>query len=200
MCFITYTSQGTWWAGATGNEGGVGYVRRKFNDSTLYPWESKLGHPLMRYAEILLTYAEAKVELGEVDASVLNAINTVRARAGQPNVSTSNVDQLREIIRRERVVEFAGEGLRLIDLRRWGIYGTANSIPVVGAALDPTDPPPTPTFNTDGIPEYSAASILKRINTRNQTRTNEKPKYKLWPIPQGEIDKNKNIDQNPDWQ
>jgi hypothetical protein len=88
----------------------------------------------MRYADILLMYAEAKTELGEVDATVTRAINDVRARAGQPAITSTSQGELRQLIRRERVAEFAGEGLRLFDLRRWGIYEKANSFPVVGAS------------------------------------------------------------------
>ncbi|NBY25031.1 MAG: RagB/SusD family nutrient uptake outer membrane protein [Chitinophagaceae bacterium] len=189
-----------WFAGATGNNGGVGYVWRKYVDSTQYSWETKTGYINMRYAEILLTNAEAKIELGETDASVLSAINAVRARAGQPAVTGGSAAELRELVRRERAVEFAGEGLRLIDLRRWDLYATANSMPVVGVSLNPADPAETPTFNASGLPVYSAASIAKRLKTRVQTRVNTNAKYKLWPIPQGEIDKNKNIVQNPGWQ
>lgn len=189
-----------WFAGATGSSGGVGYVWRKYVDSTQYSWESKTGYINMRYAEILLTYAEAKVELGEVDGTVWNAINAVRARAGMPAVTTTSTTQLREIIRRERAVEFAGEGLRLIDLRRWDLYNTAMTMPVIGVSLNPADPAETPSFSADGLPVYSAASITKRLKTRAQTRVNTNARYKLWPIPQGEIDKNKNITQNPGWQ
>lgn len=189
-----------WFAGATGSSGGVGYVWRKYVDSTQYSWETKTGYINMRYAEVLLTYAEAKVELGEVDATVWNAINAVRARAGMPAVTTTSTTALREIIRRERAVEFAGEGLRLIDLRRWDLYNTAMTMPVIGVSLNPADPAETPSFSADGLPVYSAASITKRLKTRAQTRVNTNARYKLWPIPQGEIDKNKNIIQNPGWQ
>jgi hypothetical protein len=189
-----------WFAGATGSSGGVGYVWRKYVDSTQYSWETKTGYINMRYAEILLTYAEAKIELGETDASVLNAINAVRARAGQPTVTGGSADELRELVRRERAVEFAGEGLRLIDLRRWDLYGVANTMPVVGVSLNPADPAERASFDANGLPVYSAASVLKRLKTRAQTRVNTNSRYKLWPIPQGEIDKNKNITQNPGWQ
>jgi len=189
-----------WQVSATGNIGGVGYVWRKYIDSTQYCWETKTGYINMRYAEILLTYAEAKIELGEIDGTVWNAINAVRARAGMPAITTANAAELREIVRRERAVEFAGEGLRLIDLRRWDLYNKAMTMPVVGVSLNPADPAETPSFNADGLPVYSAASIAKRLKTRAQTRVNTNTRYKLWPIPQGEIDKNKNIIQNPGWQ
>jgi hypothetical protein len=187
-----------WQVSATGNIGGVGYVWNKYNDSTQYTFESKVGFILMRYAEILLTYAEAKIELGEIDGTVTGAINTVRARAGQPATALTSQSDLRTLIRRERAVEFASEGLRLFDLRRWDIYGKANSVPIVGLSLDPAVPAARPVFDADNVPNY-ASSINQRIRFRGQTRANTNAKYKLWPIPQFEIDNNPGITQNTGW-
>lgn len=187
-----------WQVSATGSIGGVGYVWNKYNDTTQYTFESKVGFILMRYADILLTYAEAKIELNEIDGTVTGAINAVRARAGQPATLLVSQTALRTLLRRERAVELAGEGHRLFDLRRWDIYGKANSFNVVGAALDPTVPPAIPTFDADNIPDYSA-SINQRIRFRAQTRVNTNVKYKLWPIPQSEIDNNPNLTQNAGW-
>lgn len=187
-----------WQVSATGNIGGVGYVWNKYNDSTQYTFESKVGYILLRYADILLMYAEAKIELNEIDASVLTAINAVRTRAGQPAVLINTQAALRTQVRRERAVEFAGEGLRLFDLRRWDIYGKANSGPVVGISLDPAVPAARPVFDADNIPDYSA-SITQRIRFRNQVRNNANAKYKLWPIPQPEIDNNPGLIQNAGW-
>jgi len=188
-----------WFAGATGSSGGVGYVWRKYVDSTQYSWETKTGYILMRYAEILLTYAEAKIELNQIDGTVLNAINLVRARAGQPPVTLGSQTQMRQIVRRERAVEFAGEGLRLFDIRRWDLVPAAMNGPVVGVSLNPADPAAIPVFDVNDIPDYSA-SVAKRLKTRNQTRQNT-TKHKLWPILQGEIDKNTNLlPNNPGWQ
>jgi len=187
-----------WQVSATGNIGGVGYVWRKYIDSTQYIWETKTGYILMRYADVLLMYAEAKIELNEIDATVLTAINQVRGRVGQPAVTSTNQSELRQLIRRERVVEFGGEGQRLFDLRRWDIYGTANSGPVVGYALNPLVAPANPTFDANEVPNYSS-SINQRIRFRNQVRNNANAKYKRWPIPQFEVDANKAIIQNPGW-
>ena len=152
----------------------------------------------MRYADILLCYAEAKIELNQIDATVVNAINLVRARAGQPAIIAGSQAQMRQIVRRERGVEFGGEGLRLFDLQRWDLYGIANSGPVVGAALDPLVPPANPVFDANDIPNYTT-SINQRIKFRNQVRANASAKYKLWPIPQSEIDINPNLKQNTGW-
>ncbi len=180
-----------WFAGATGSSGGVGYIWRKYIDSTQYSWETKTGYILMRYADILLNYAEAKIELNQIDATVTGAINLVRARAGQPAIVAGTQAQMRQIVRRERAVEFAGEGLRLYDLRRWDLVVPAMNGPVVGASKDPAIVPATPTFSSDDIPDYSG-SLSRRIATRAQNRSNT-AKHKLWPIPQGEIDKNPNL-------
>jgi len=188
-----------WQVGAAGGRGGVGYIWRKYVDSTQIHQLTKTGYILMRYADILLMYAEAKIELNQIDASVVTAMNLVRTRAGQPAVAAGSQAQMRQIVRRERAVEFAGEGLRLFDLRRWGIYEKANSGPVVGAAFDPLVAPANPVFDANDIPDYTA-SITQRIRFRNQVRNNNNAKYKLWPIPQFEIDVNPNgIKQNPLW-
>ncbi len=188
-----------WFAGATGSSGGVGYVWRKYVDSTQYSWETKTGYVTMRYADILLMYAEAKIELNQIDATVTGAMNLVRARAGQPNVTANDQTTLRQIVRRERVVEFAGEGLRLFDLRRWDIYEKAVSGPVIGVSLDPLAPAANPVFDANEIPDYTT-SVPQRLKTRNQTRNSSNAKYKLWPIPQFEIDVNPNgIKQNNGW-
>lgn len=83
---------------------------------------------IMRYADVLLMYAEAKIELGEIDDTVLDAINQVRARAygvnvastgDYPAVTTMDQAELRRIVRLERRMEFAKEGRRYMDLIRW---------------------------------------------------------------------------------
>jgi starch-binding outer membrane protein, SusD/RagB family len=188
--WVGNTGGGIQWAvGAAGSRGGVGYVWRKYVDSTQIHQLTKTGYILMRYADILLMYAEAKIEANELDATVLTAINLVRNRAGQPSITLGTQAAMRQIVRRERAVEFAGEGLRLFDLRRWDIYGAANSGPVVGAALDLAVTPATPTFDINDIPDYTS-SINQRIRFRAQTRSNTDSKFKLWPIPQFEIDVN----------
>ena len=87
----------------------------------------------MRYAEVLLSYAEAKIELNQMDQSVYNAINAVRQRAGMPVISADmlcNKQKMRQLVRRERKVEFADEGLYFVDVRRWGIGDILNDQPV----------------------------------------------------------------------
>jgi hypothetical protein len=74
----------------------------------------------MRYAEVLLNYAEAENEANG-PANAYAAINQVRARVGMPALPTGLTQaQMRDRIRHERRVELALEGFRYFDLRRWG--------------------------------------------------------------------------------
>jgi starch-binding outer membrane protein, SusD/RagB family len=201
--FVT-SSNSVWQFGSTGAVGGVGYIWRKYTDPAQYQWELKTGYIVMRYAEILLMYAEAQLEQGITDATVVNNINAVKIRSGQPATTATTQAKLRQQVRRERAVEFAIEGLRLFDIRRWGIVLDVMNTQIVGAAKNPTIVPENPTFGPTGsvqdlndIPNYSA-SVSKRISSRNEIRVNT-AKHLLWPIPQGERDKNPKLTQNSNW-
>ncbi len=75
---------------------------------------------LMRYADVLMMYAEAQNEAVGPDASVYDAVNKVRARAGMPDFPAGlSQAQMREEIRHERKIEFVLEGNRYYDLLRW---------------------------------------------------------------------------------
>ena len=85
---------------------------------------------IIRYADVLLMYAEAKIEMDDIDDSVLEAINRVRSRAysttfdnttAYPAVTATDRLELRKILRTERRMEFANEGLRYSDIIRWKI-------------------------------------------------------------------------------
>jgi hypothetical protein len=168
---------------------------------------------IVRYAEMLLTYAEAKIELNEIDPTVLDAINQVRARAYgvdvsattlYPAITTTDQQQLRSIVRRERRVEFANEGLRYMDLMRWKVIGKALTRPAVGL-VDPANQdrskwpfPGVLPIDADGIPDFSAeisAGEVKVLALRSFDTTRQ---Y-LWPIPAVELRVNPNITQNPNY-
>lgn len=98
------------------------YWVRKFSDKELGPVEySELtkcpAWVRMRYAEVLLNYAEACIELGE-DAEARKYINMIRERAGMPTLNESGA-ALKERYRNERRVELAFEEQRFFDVRRW---------------------------------------------------------------------------------
>ncbi|MFD1816537.1 Starch-binding associating with outer membrane [Pseudarcicella hirudinis] len=77
---------------------------------------------IMRYADVLLMYAEAENEANGPSAKVYDAINQVRQRVGMPDIQPALTQTaMREAIRNERVLELAMEGDRIFDLNRWGI-------------------------------------------------------------------------------
>jgi len=142
---------------------------------------------LIRYAEVLLTYAEAKIEANDIDASVYDAINQIRQRTGvnQPAVTPADYAtqaDLRTLVRRERHVEFAVEPQRLFDIRRWktaeivmpgNAYGILNN-------FDPTRS------------DYGQHILV-------ESRNFDPARDYLWAIPQNELDLNKNLTQNTSW-
>ncbi|MBS1575170.1 MAG: RagB/SusD family nutrient uptake outer membrane protein [Bacteroidetes bacterium] len=110
----------------------TGYSQKKYLDFKLLPFDrSKI--PLtdaniihIRYADVLLMYAEAKNEESGPDATIYSALNQIRSRAGvnMPPVDEATyntMDKLRDFIRHERRVELALEGHRYFDLKRWGL-------------------------------------------------------------------------------
>jgi len=187
---------------------GAGYIWAKYSKETSENISSaSVDVPIMRYAEVLLNYAEAKIELNELDQSVYDAINQVRNRAGMPNVSNDrigNQNKMRQLIRRERKVEFALEGLHLIDMRRWGIGDLENGQPSYGLpktdvryeGLSATDIPNFKTSersNLNDIPNYDA--YKDKLKVRDVNRFWDK-KFELWPIPQQERNRDSNLTQN----
>lgn len=104
----------------------TGYNFRKLVDPSFYLLniDSHSNAILIRYAEILLIYAEAQNEAFGPDAKIYDALDEIRTRAGMPLVNRTKYaskDALREFIRAERRVELALEGQRLMDIRRWKI-------------------------------------------------------------------------------
>jgi hypothetical protein len=136
--------------------------------SDLKAGQSETNYIILRYADVLLMYAEAKNEAAGPDATVFTALNAVRERAGMPDISAGlTQDSLRTVIRHERRVEFAGEGMYYNDIRRWK---TAEQ--VLGQAI----------YKYDG----------SKLETRKFDATRD---Y-WWPIPQAERDLNPNLEQN----
>jgi hypothetical protein len=130
--------------------------------------QSYTNYIVIRYADVLLWYAEAENEYAGPDASVYDAVNQVRARAGMPGIPDGlSKDSMRQVIRLERRIEFAGEGYYYNDIRRWK---TAEDL--MNAKI----------YAWDG----------KAIETRKFDPARD---Y-WWPIPQTELDLNPNLKQN----
>ena len=151
----------------------VGYYPvKKWLDPTLvdpdYGSKGDNDFVLLRYADILLMYAEAQNEVSGPDLNAYNAINSVRARVNMPGLLPGlSQAQFREKVRHERRVEFAMEGIRYFDLRRWGIA----------------------TQKLNGFAQNPLFPAVKAKYADN---------YDLWPIPQTEIDRNApELVQNP---
>lgn len=144
---------------------------------------------LIRYPEVLLSYLESKLEAGDaIDQSLLDAtINKVRGRqsVNMPAVTETTANSLREIIRRERSVEFAFEGLHYYDILRWGTASEELNRQFTGMKLT-TDPD-----------NYTASAVDKDGYAICQRRVFTIGKSELWPIPLSEIQINGNLTQNP---
>lgn len=82
--------------------------------------DRNLNYPILRYADVLLIYAEALNEVSGPTDDAYDAINKVRNRAGLEDLSGLSKDEFRDAIKQERRVEFVGEAKRYFDLKRWG--------------------------------------------------------------------------------
>lgn len=200
-------------------QSGVGYLWKKYNffDDEIVS-EPTYNILLMRYAEILLMYAEAKIELNQIDGSVRSAINEVRFRAGMPATLLADPVKLRQLVRRERKVELAREsGLHFFDMRRWRTAALENAektygFPIatgVNAATN-TYPDGYTQVTPDMVPTYGTAGSARDLNdlalyaaygSKLRQRDADRPKnwddkFYLWPIPQTERNKAPWLTQN----
>jgi len=112
------------WSSGKSNMSITGYNFRKLVDPTSNrdQIDSYANVILIRYAEVLLNYAEAQNEKSGPDATVFDALDQLRVRAGLPKVDRGaygSQSKLRELIRNERAVELVLEGVRYYDIRRW---------------------------------------------------------------------------------
>jgi len=165
-------------AGSDYNSGNTtGYYIKKFisttdNDNTWY-YGSRQPQPYIqiRYAEVLLNYAEACIALSE-DDKARDAINDIRERAGMPDITESGTALL-ERYRNERRVELAYEGHRLWDVRRWMI-------------------------GSEGYANARGVKVVNNTYTEFDFETRAwKNSHYLIPIPRTEINKNSSLIQNP---
>ncbi|SBV96466.1 RagB/SusD family nutrient uptake outer membrane protein [uncultured Dysgonomonas sp.] len=161
------------------------YVRKYIPETILSAEHSQSAYRLwtiMRYAEILLNYAEALNEAQGPGTEVYNMLDKIRHRAGisgkiaDRSDLTSSKDNMRNFIHKERTVELAFEEHRAWDVRRWNVAVEALSRPIYGVNV-----------SADG-------TITRKVA---QSRVFENKMY-LYPIPEGEVWKT-GIENNPGW-
>jgi SusD family. len=164
--------------------------------------------PAIRYADILLLYAEALNELTTTHqvaswdenetysisrdiAKMKAAVLPVRLRAGLPNYDDvydtdpyNNAGELRDALKRERQIEFLGENQRYYDLRRWKDAPAEESQMIYG--------------NNTTVPKGSRDLFYeKTIVSSVQTAWSQKQYF--WPLPYDELKRNKRLTQAPGW-
>lgn len=180
----------------------TGYLWRKYADPLDKDDRSRseLNIIAFRYAEVLLNYAEAKIEQGDIDQSVYDAINQVRGRISvkMPPISNGkSQDEMRSIVRKERKYELAGEGHRYFDIRRWRIAHDVMQGPLYGRV--PTGYlSEAPIIDEFGSPDYSNVSNADEMRVVEMRRFNQDRDY-LWPIPPLELETNRMLHQNPNY-
>jgi starch-binding outer membrane protein, SusD/RagB family len=205
--------------GLSGNKCPTGFRVAKWYLSDPVDWDritlAIQACPIFRYAETLLTYAEAKYELGQCTQDVIDkTINLVRNRAGMPPLTISNIpadtkmdgdygtycgyvpEPLLREIRRERRIEFAFENFRWDDLMRWKA-GKFLEIPVEGIKFDQTQFPQVVVGQDVFLSQ--AGFILPYFQTLPNGRKFDESKQYLFPIPIEDLVLNTNLKQNNGW-
>jgi SusD family. len=146
-----------------------------------------LNQVVIRYSEVLLTYAEALIEQNKSLDLAAKAINDVRARVNMPAVTETDQAGLRERVRRERRVELAFEGLRWCDIKRWKIGAKVLQGPVFGVRTGKVN-------MTNGEVTFTGGNI-----TVGADRVFNENRDYYFPIPQKVIDLTPAVTQNPNW-
>lgn len=179
-----------------------GYLWRKHTDLTDFQTTSVSGFSdldigIFRYAELLLIYAEAKIEDNSIDGSVYDAINQIRQRAMMPEIPQGlSQQELRTALRYERKIELANDGLRWYDLRRWGIaQDVMNGYIYLNRLANDWSATAVTRVDENANPVYNHDIAIKSFGTQEVIFKTNKDEY--WPISSQEIDANKNLKQNP---
>ncbi|QEC53293.1 putative outer membrane starch-binding protein [Anseongella ginsenosidimutans] len=167
---------------------------------------------ILRFGEVLLNYAEALAELGELSQQDLDiSINLLRDRVAMPHMVRGNVPAdprytadgvppLIVEIRRERRVELFMEGHRYKDLKRWK-QGKKLEIPAMGIRWDAAAitryPGATVQSSVDPLSGNTYIDVYKGTDWENPVF--DESKHYLWPVPLSSIAQNPNLGQNPGW-
>lgn len=163
---------------------------------------------IFRYAEILLNYAEAKAELGELDQEILNiTINKLRQRIGMPSMILATLVQDPETkfpeipvvlqeIRRERRIELAGDGFRFNDILRWAAGELVeNPFTMLGMKI-------IPEYRDSFTPAQISNVYINEDHYIQVYPTLERPwndRMYVYPLPIDQLTLNPSYNQNPGW-
>ncbi len=159
--------------------------------------KSTVSFIMIRYADVLLMYAEAMIESGKIDQTVYDALNAVRNRVHMPPVTTTDPEELLFAVRRERKYELALEGHRLFDIRRWKLAEK-----VMPGALLGRIPrgllANAPAIDEWGTPNYNTVTNKSEMRVIETRLFNPERDY-LFPIPRIEMETNAALVQNPNY-
>lgn len=187
----------------------LGYPNRKWvTERTVDTSKWGIDIPIIRLAEVYLTYAEAMYELNNAisDADLNISINKLRNRVGMVPLTNSTVPNgstMLDEIRRERTVELYLEGHRLNDLRRWAtakkemstnfeyLYVGTNSAFLKNR---------TDNGSNAGMPSAESTSEQGYAVKQQAAKRQFKDRNYLLPLPTAQIELNPNIEQNPGWE
>jgi starch-binding outer membrane protein, SusD/RagB family len=177
----------------TYDAGMTGYCLRKYinEEYTGDVYSGGSDMPIVRYGEVLLSYLECKIKNGDViNQNLLDqTINKIRKReaVNMPKVTETDPSKLWEILKRERRVELAWEGLRYWDLIRWGEAKEVLNGPQYGIKL---------TYDPENYVGYRIGPNGHYYVTDLIFRESDIP----WPFPQDELDINTELTQKSNWQ
>lgn len=184
-------SRGTLSSSRTNNYSPTGYLNKKgvspdlsmttsLQSPYFYPW------PIMRLADLYLSYAEACVETNDLETAK-TYLDKVRTRAGIPTVEESwsgvaslTQDKLRDIVRQERMVEFYLENQNFWDMRRWLMAEEYFNTKAQGLNIDATN--------------LQSFATLVEVDFERKFSS---PTNYLLPIPNSDLNTNENLVNNP---
>lgn len=153
------------------------YIRKYYSPQASGDLSSGLNLIILRYADILLMYAEAKLEKGELTADVWNrTVRPIRERAGFTaplalDFPSKGREEMTRILRDERRVELALEGLRWYDIKRW-------------------------KAGTEYLDGYAYGANFNGTPIRLDNRRFDENRDYLWAVPQSQINLNPNLTPN----
>ena len=179
---------------------GSGYQNRKWGtERQVEDYYESYDFSVIRYAEVLLNYAEAVYELnGTITDSELDySLNKVRLRVNpnMPKLSSTLVSannlSMREEIRRERTVELVLEGFRIDDLKRWATAPDEMPQDMLGVQVTGT------WFETNWTDHKRSLSSDGCLILYSDRTWNDK--LYLYPLPSDQLQLNPQLEQNPGW-